>query len=85
MRSVTPSCTSAAVKLWAVDILCECECGSCMHTAKGNGAALQAHSEACSAIGYAQLAEKLLEMNKSSDDANVQHICHALADAFFPR
>ena len=57
-----------------------------MHTDEGKeGAASQAHSEACSAIGYAQLADKLLEVKNSSDDAVVQHICHALADAFFPR
>ena len=46
---------------------------------------LQAHAEACSAIGHSKLAGELLEMTGPADDTILQDICHALADAFFPR
>jgi len=46
---------------------------------------LQAHAEACLAIGHAELAGELLEMNGPADDTILQDICYALADTFFPR
>ena len=58
--------------------------GFCMVSMR-HSAALQAHAEACAAIGHAKVAISLLEMDASTDDASLQQTCYALAAAFFPR
>lgn len=50
--------------------------------------ALQAHAEACVAVGHAELARALPELNPDANEGTetvLRRICSALADAFFPR
>ena len=50
--------------------------------------AVQAHAEACMAVGHAELARALPELHADANEGVetvLPRICSALADAFFPR